>query len=441
MVSCKKWMDVDARSVVKEEEIFEDASGFRSALFGVYTKMAGTSLYGANLTFGFIDVLAQYYPIESSQHSFYNYSQYKYKDSKATQDAIWKNAYNAIVNLNNLLYNLEGRESLFSNGEFAIIKGEAVALRAFLHFDMLRLFAPSYVANKGANAIPYVNKVSKTPFPQLTVEETLNAILNDLQSALALLKNTDPISPHFERTSVPMAVLPNYLSFREERFNYYAVMETLAHVHLYKNEKEKAYQYALEFLETKPSGIVFSLFTKKSWDNSDLYFNSQASAFSKLSIPSGRKDEYYETFKYGSVDSRYKDWFKYYPGSSEEFMSKYMRSIPQSGNPPNIIILRAEEMSYILAETAPNVEQSFEEINKIRNRYGLGRTLNLLPGVNDLENEIMKEYRKMFIGEGKFFYYLKRKNIDPIPFSLIENVSEAYVIPLPDTEKEFGNIK
>lgn len=438
--SCKKWMDVDARSVVKEEEIFEDANGFRSALLGVYTQMGSTSLYGANLTIGFIDVLAQYYAIESSQHSFYSYSQYDYKERKSTQETIWRTAYNTIANCNNILEHLEGKEAFFSNDEFKIIKGEALAIRAFLHFDMVRLFAPSYGVNKSAPAIPYVNKISTRPFTQLTVEEVLKAVEADLGIAAELLKESDPWSAYYNGLAGPVNELPNYLSFREERMNYYAVLGTLAKVNLYMDKTEQAYEYSSEVLEKKPIGVLFSLFTKKSWDNSDLYFNSEASSFVKLIVPEGRKDEFYETAKYGSVDRRYKDWFKYYPGSSEEFMSKYMRSIPQYGNPPNMIIMRAEDMSYILAETAPTEIEAFKEINKIRGRYGIGLAHYLYAGTDDLELEIMKEYRKMFIGEGKFFYYLKRKNMDPIPYSLIENVGDAYVIPIPDSEKEFGNI-
>src|SRR5690606_31079168 len=143
---------------------------------------------------------------------------------------------------------------------------------------------------------------------------------------------------------------------------------------------------------------------------------------------------------YGSIDSRYKDWFKYYPGSNDEFMSKYMRSVPQNGNPPNIIVLRTEEMSYILAETASTETEAFEELNRIRARYGIGASHKLIEGVAVLEEEIIKEYRKTFIGEGQFFYYLKRKNINPIPYSQIDDVAKAYILPIPELEKEFGNI-
>ena len=439
--SCKKWLDVDPRTVVKEEEIFQDDQGFRTALFGIYTKIASRDLYGANLTIGYLDVLAQYYAVESSQHSFYSYSQYNHAERRSIPDAIWRTAYSAITNCNNLLQHLVGKEAMFSMGEYKLIKGETLALRAILHFDVLRMYAPSYNVNPSGYGIPYVDKVSNQPFPQLTVEETLRAVKADLEAALALLKESDPWSLHYDGIAGPIADLPNHLSFRVERMNYYAVLGTLAKVNLYMNNKQEAYKNAFEVLEAKPSGILFSLFTNKSWDNSDLYFNTEASANSKLIVPQGRKNEYYETSLYGSIDSRYKDWFKYYPGSNEEYMSKYMRSVPQNGNPPNIILLRSEEMSYILAETATTETEALAELNRIRARYGIGTAHRLVEGVAVLDEEIMKEYRKTFIGEGQFFYYLKRKKINPIPYSLIGDVAKAYILPIPELEKEFGNIK
>lgn len=437
--SCKKWIDVDPRSVIKEEEMFEDARGFKSALVGVYTKMASRDLYGANLTIGFADVLAQYYSVESNQHSFYLYSTYN-DQARAIPDAIWKNAYNAIANCNNILQHLEGKEAMFWNGEYDLIKAEATALRAFLHLDLLRLYAPSFTKNPAAKAIPYVNKVSRIPFPQLTVTETLDAIIADLESAAAVLKETDPWSEYYKGIAGPTTQLPEFFTFRMERMNFYAVLGTLARASLYKGDKVKANEYATEVLRTKKTGVLFTLFSDKSWDNGDLYFNSQASANSKLIVPAGRKLEYYETAKYGSLDLRYKDWFKYYPGSNEEFMAKYMRSVPQSGNPPTVTLIRTEEMSYIKAECAATETEAVNELNIIRLRYGLTNANKLVAGLCVVEDEIFKEYRKTFIGEGQLFFYLKRKNMDPIPYSLVEDVQKAYVLRIPDLEIEFGSI-
>ncbi|HEY8387715.1 MAG TPA: RagB/SusD family nutrient uptake outer membrane protein [Parasegetibacter sp.] len=439
--SCKKWLDVDPSTVIKEEEMFEDVQGFRSALFGIYTKMSTRDLYGANLTFGFVDVLAQYYDIGSSQHSFYYPSIYEYTVNRAIPDAIWRTAFNTIANCNNLLDYLEKRKSLFTTDEYDLIKAEAQAIRAFLHFDILRLFAPSATYNKNAPAIPYVNKVSHVPFPQLTVQEVLTAITQDLTEAAAILKEIDPSSLSYNGAFGPTAEVPQFFTLRQERMNYYAVLGTLARVNLYAGNNNAAYENAVEVLTARASGLIFTLFCSKSWDYSDLYFNSAVSANSKLIVQAGRKNDFYETATFGSLDTRYKDWFKYYPGSAEEFMNKYMRSIPQNGNPPNITMMRSEEMTYIRAETAPSETEAITEINKVRSRYGIGGANALQVGVADVELELMKEYRKTFIGEGQFFFYLKRKNMDPIPYSLIDDVQKAYVLPVPDMEKEFGNIK
>ena len=63
-----------------------------------------------------LDVLAQYYTINDNYHNFYNASIYNYEASpvKSKFDAIWETMYKIIMNCNNLLENMEGRQELFS---------------------------------------------------------------------------------------------------------------------------------------------------------------------------------------------------------------------------------------------------------------------------------------------------------------------------------------
>ncbi len=439
--SCEKWLDVDPRSVVKEEEMFNDVKGFRSALLGVYTKMSGTKLYGSNLTIGFVDVLAQYYNVESGQHSFYATANYNYDETATYINNIWGESYNTIANINNILTWLQEKQSLFSPAEYDLIKAEAMALRAFLHFDLLRLYAPSYTASPNAKAIPYVNKVTNKPFPQLTVSQVLDAAIADLEEATDLLKTVDPLSPEYSGVAVTTSTdTPEFFTFRYERMNYFAVAGTLARIYLWKGDKEKAAEYATIAKRNTTGGQLFQLFSEKTWDNSDSYFNSEASLNSKLIMSEGRKQVIYETDLYGSLDTRFKDWFKYYPGSNEEFMGKYMRPIPRTGNPPNLMLMRVEEMVYILSECAPDDSTAIAQLNSVRSYYGLKGANALVLGNCVPEEELFKEYRKTFIGEGQLFFYIKRKNYTEIPFSVVEDVQKAYVLPIPDLEIEFGLI-
>ena len=45
---CSDWLNVDPKSQIKQEALFESEAGFRDALTGVYTVMARTGMYGGN---------------------------------------------------------------------------------------------------------------------------------------------------------------------------------------------------------------------------------------------------------------------------------------------------------------------------------------------------------------------------------------------------------
>ena len=56
--------------------------------------------------------------------------------------SIWSNSYNAVANCNNLIDRAQKEDpSKFAEGEEErnLIWGEALALRAFIHFDLLLL--------------------------------------------------------------------------------------------------------------------------------------------------------------------------------------------------------------------------------------------------------------------------------------------------------------
>lgn len=453
-IGCNDWLDVSPKTEVKETDLFAKESGFKTALLGAYIELASPSLYGGNLTMGFMDVLAQYYSVTSEESTYMPMHLYDYEhaDVKPIVTEIWSGLYGVIANLNNLLWNMDQRKDLFTGDNYNIIKGEALGLRAYLHFDLLRMYAPSYVLGKDALAIPYVNKVTNVPFPQLTVEQVANACISDLLEAEELLRETDPIGPNFEDYSenYTNSGMDNaeydedggFLRYRRERMNYYAVTTTLARIYLYIEDNENAFDWAELAVNTgkcSSTSYIFSLYSDKLSDYSDYYFNPNLEKEEQLIIEVNKKDTIYETDKYGSIDSRLKEWFNYYPNSSTEFVSKYMKSSDGS-TPVNIALIRGCEAYYIAAEAASNIEDAYERLNRVRQAFGISATYDLQAGVEDLNKELFAEYQKSFVAEGQLFYYMKRKN-----FSRISGVSGVtfpalYTFPIPDTEIEFGNI-
>ena len=67
MVGCDNYLDVTPKDKQTQEQLFATRSGFYAAVNGVYNKLVADALYGRNLSFEMIDVLAaRYLPTASS---------------------------------------------------------------------------------------------------------------------------------------------------------------------------------------------------------------------------------------------------------------------------------------------------------------------------------------------------------------------------------------
>ncbi len=52
LASCSDWLNLYPSDEIKEEYLFSSGDGFRTAMNGIYRKMATFDLYGSNLTWG-----------------------------------------------------------------------------------------------------------------------------------------------------------------------------------------------------------------------------------------------------------------------------------------------------------------------------------------------------------------------------------------------------
>ena len=255
---CNDWLDVQPKSQVKEEDLFSSESGFRDALTGIYALMGRVETYGGNSTMGFMDMLAQTY--SKVDYDYEDALKYNYKEEhvKGIVDTMWSSNYNAIANCNYLLQNIEKKGSVMSERLRNVVEGEALALRAFLHFDLLRGYAPSYKMGKDEPAIPYVREVTNSPVVQSTVAEVLEYILTDLKTAQALLKPVDPIGPSFAEYNDKLEYgMDEYITddgfwlYRKSRLNYYGVTALMARVYLCQENLTDALACAQEVIDSK----------------------------------------------------------------------------------------------------------------------------------------------------------------------------------------------
>ena len=142
--SCNKWLNIIPEDTTTEKQLFSDAGGYHSAINGLYQTMSGSQLYGENLTWGFASALSQYYDSYSSndtkRFSFTERYEYNSDEMKNFGEQIWQTSYNVIANANNILAHLVDADPEifpeYDKCEMDVIKGESLAIRALMHFDL-----------------------------------------------------------------------------------------------------------------------------------------------------------------------------------------------------------------------------------------------------------------------------------------------------------------
>ncbi|HVW62043.1 MAG TPA: RagB/SusD family nutrient uptake outer membrane protein [Puia sp.] len=234
VAGCNKWLDVRPKSQVKEEQLLSTGQGFKDALYGGYSLMGRPALYGGEMTMGFAAARSQDYDLSNTINFYYGDGDYNYTNTLtlARVNNIWDSAYNVLANINNVLDQIDGHKGAFTGDDYALVKGEALGLRAYIHFDLLRLFAPSYLTGSNKAGIPYVTTLTKKVTPSSTVAEVTDLALKDLSDAETLLAQ-DPIT---EGTNGGAYSSDNFLQRRSCHFNLYAAKALKARIYLYKGD-------------------------------------------------------------------------------------------------------------------------------------------------------------------------------------------------------------
>ena len=154
---CADFLDVQPQDKQSEKQLFATRGGYYMAVNGIYNKIAASALYGKNLSFELVDVISKRYQPLLANTYLTALSTFAYTDNSVEKElsSTWTAAYNTILNCNVVLENIDGSVGVLPEQERRMLKGEMLAVRAFLHFDMLRLFGPVYKLNPDGESIPY----------------------------------------------------------------------------------------------------------------------------------------------------------------------------------------------------------------------------------------------------------------------------------------------
>lgn len=450
-VSCSKWLDVQPQSQIKDSEMFTTESGYKEALAGAYTLLVKESLYTCELRFGMMSILSHEW--ESYNSSYNDVASYDYEATypQSRINAIWSGMYTAIANVNKLLESIDGDKDIFSGVNYDVIKGEALALRAFIHFDLLRMFGANYQAEPTRPAIPYVVSYSPKQTTQYTVYEVLVKVVADLKEALTYLQN-DPILTGQEITEMTDN---GYLLNRQLHLNYYAAQGLLARVYLYMGD----YSSAAECAKTVIDSGKFSWTPQSALLSGEDYTGAPEHLFAIDVADQETITETYLSIEGGSTPFSigYTSLLSLYENNTDDYRYLYLftsgtgansdrRYLGKYNTPSGtdtyysnkMVMIKLSEMYYILAECQNYAGQPTKDsFNAVRKARGLSE---LSRDPSDFRSVMTAEFKKEFIGEGQLWFYYKRlgvRNIAGSDQDLLEK--KAYIFPIPDAEVDAAN--
>lgn len=442
--SCDNFLDVHPQGEVLGKELLTTRKGFENAMYGAYATMRNPVLYGKNMSYYTLDIMAQYFSCQGNQGitdlSAFNY--YKNADVKKLFFDIWSAMYQNISYVNNVLINLEN-QSTKTLEFYDIYKGEALGLRAFMHFDLLRLFTEQ-VTNDDTKGIVYSTVFSIKPADVISKKAVLNRIISELREAEHLLDNQELYDLATENDA--------YLRDRNTHFNLHAARATLARVYMTIGNTDSASYYAEKVIKesglslvnkTEIAGDIIGTLSKKETIfglySKDFYTNTKTDLYdatTMLSLDPRRNVQQIYSSTEGGNDYRYSSWFL--PTNEGHRFIKLTDKVQLEGNSrpegqiPGINLIRLPEMYYIMAECLLNKDADLAKdfFNDVLESRGLAPINNLTLTM------ITDERYKEFIGEGQTFFNMKRLNLDIVNIGeqTIPASNAIYVINIPEEE-------
>lgn len=419
--SCDKWFEVEPKGGgTSGTGVFDNEASFRDYMNGIYADLRSEALYGSNLTLGGVEFLSQTFTPDASAAAFAKMDFSGAMGQKIAREA-YARLYAAIYRCNDILELFEAkRDVLFVAGSREMMKAEARALRAFLHFELVRLFSPAQSVKADASLIRWVDGTHSAG-TEMTTAQLTERIITELKAAADELVRYDPIVTgvgYDDNTLIGTAPVS-----RVWKFNYYACLAVRARA-LMSQATAASYGEAYGLLTTiiDEGGYAFV----RTISATDYSFSaeyifalpSNEKGFSALSeeffAPGGRGITLAPKMSVEELDpdDRRRNWLD----SDRTMRTKFAPTskLDKWNTTPGIPMVKIGEVYLLAAEAAAESNDleagiaRFNDFMKERNSEAL--QLPASATIVELEKAIDRQYRYEFMGEGVRFHYCKRLN-------------------------------
>lgn len=431
LTSCKK-LDFKPTDLILPEQAFRNISDINLGLIGVYAPMDYSTLSYSSIVSD-----EAIYPQENTVGNSDAF-RWLYNGSNGSVTGLYYTNYQAIDRANRVL---EAMDKLtFTGTDIALAdryRGELLALRAYLHFELLRAYASSY--QTGALGVTYMEKSAIVYPARESFEAVIAKAKKDLIAAKALIPST-----FTDKT----------------RITKIAVAAIQARVALYEKNWVDADKYATEVINAVPlaTKAQFPGIWIDANDNEVIWKLKRVSGDSRTGDfffrQSGSYVLYAPSFKLIATfdqtnDIRYVPYIKFdnsRTGTRSKYLvNKYIGGTSSTPGLADVKQFRTGEMYLIRAEArAEGTGDAAEDINALRAARINGYVNETFANKTALINAIYDERYKELAFEGHRFFDLRRRNmqVERTPADVAATGSALillptkaqYALPIPATE-------
>lgn len=429
--SCSKWLTIQPETELLADEMFLSEEGFKDALTGVYINIAKIHQVESVNTGTFIEDLACQWTVVGQVSTTAMANRHEYSNLDRTITALFTDKYRCIADINIILGYVEN--GVLNKEKYSDTKGQLLALRSYLHFDLIRLWGPIPTEIKGNRYLPYVREATVLPYDYHYYEQYMEMLLADLTEAERLLlpKGTANTNPRYMR--------------------YYSAIALHSRVALWMGERKEATDYAKIIYEND----AYTLGSRTDINNADYLFPTEhlfatsyetgqtAAFFTNLHVY--EEELFGDVFTKSGSDIRKSFWkkFVYSPNAPNpipkytltKFDFKQKDETSGETSTKNMVVfplMRLAEIYLILIECL-----EIDEANVVYEKFcnARGMSYNVFDDGQRM-NIVTQEYRREFFAEGQLFYFYKRNYFKNMPRCPRYCETGAYVLPLPLKETD-----
>jgi starch-binding outer membrane protein, SusD/RagB family len=187
LASCTNLIEIEPTHLLTGNNAFKNLNDAEQHLNGIYASLRGhyAGSYGVIADMSGEDL----FETSESLGNFRSLVDWLYVSTDGLIGGSWVQSYRIINDINLLVANIEslaGDEKVKNR-----LKGQGLAIRAMMHFDLLRSFGQNYDRNSDLLGVP-IKVVSETTTPvRNTVREVYDQIYSDISEAKQLLNDVD----------------------------------------------------------------------------------------------------------------------------------------------------------------------------------------------------------------------------------------------------------